>query len=373
MTSLVCKLLESFIKEQIVGFLDKNDIIKNTQHGFRKGRSCLTNLLYFLEAATDTFDKGKQLDVSYLDFSKAFDKVPHKRLVYQLKMHGIRGKILDWIKAWLTGRQQRVILNGCKSSWKNVMSGVPQGSVLGPLLFIIYVNTIEDGLDSNVLKFADDIKVFRVINNEQDQNVFQSDLDKLVHWSERWQMEFNFSKCQVLHTGRVKNRRVYEMNGHKLKEIGQEKDLGILITSKLSASEQVLSARKKGLRMLGAINRNVSYKSEEVICKLYNAYVRPHLEYCMQAWSPTYEKDCWLLERAQKRATKLIKGISNLPYEERLEKLGMFSLRYRRLRGDMIEVFKFVHGQSTGYLNDMFELNNATRGRGRKLKLNNKT
>ena len=111
-----------------------------------------------MDVATDSFDKRKQLDVSYLDFSKAFDKVPHQRLRLQLKMHGIRGNLLNWIQMWLSGRQQRVILNGCKSEWKEVIRGVPQGSVLGPLLLIICVNTIENSIDSKVLKFADDVK-----------------------------------------------------------------------------------------------------------------------------------------------------------------------------------------------------------------------
>ena len=126
---------------------------------------------------TDSFDQGKQVDVSYLDFSKAFDKVPHKRLILQLKTHGIQGQILNWIEAWLSGRQQRVILNGTKSDWKEVTSGVPQGSVLGPFLFIIFVNEIEHSLESKFLKFADDIKVVRVIEESKDQETLQSDLD----------------------------------------------------------------------------------------------------------------------------------------------------------------------------------------------------
>ena len=143
----------------------------------------------------------------------------------------------------------------------------------------------------------------------------------------------------------------------------------IIVHSKLSSRDQVLEARKRALRMLGAINRNVSYKREEVVTKLYCAYVRPHFEYCVQAWSPTCEKDCWLLERVQKRATKMIQGLSCLPYEDRLERLGMFSLRFRRLRGDLIEVFKFTKEQHPGYLKDMFEINRVTRGRGHHYKL----
>ena len=163
LTSIVCKLLESIIKDKMVEFFDENDLIRDSQHVFRKNRSCLTNLLKFLNVATETFDEGEQLDVTYLDFSKAFDKVPHKRLCLQLKCHGISGKTLDWIQLWISGRQQRVLLNGSKSEWREVLSGVPQGSVLGPLLFLVFVNTIDNGIASEVLKFADDMKVFRAI------------------------------------------------------------------------------------------------------------------------------------------------------------------------------------------------------------------
>ena len=363
LTSLVCKILESIIKDHIVEFLDENSVIRDTQHGFRKNRSCLTNLLEFFDTATESFDKGKQFDVTYLDFSKAFDKVPHKRLCLQLKCHGIRGKILEWIENWLSGRQQRVLLNGSRSEWEEVLSGVPQGSVLGPLLFLIFINPIDDHIKSTVLKFADDLKLFRTIECTYDQEVLQSDLDRFVEWSKTWQMNFNLSKCKTMHIGRLNHEIKYEMNGKELVPISTEKDLGIVVNSKLSATEQVKEARKKALRMLGAINRNVVYRNEKVIKKLYCAYVRPHLEYCVQAWCPTYEKDSWLLERVQKRATKMIDGISNLEYEERLHALGMFSLKYRRLRGDLIEVFKFVNGQNIGYLKGMFEFNTETRGR----------
>ena len=264
------------------------------------------------------------------------------------------------------------MLNGTKSSWQDVLSGVPQGSVLGPLLFIIFVNNIENGLDSRVLKFADDMKVFRTIKDQVDHSMLQKDLNQLVQWSEQWQMKFNFDKCKVMHVGRQHNMNPYEMGGQRLTVIEQEKDLGVVLNNKLGASEQCQEARKKALRMLGAINRNVTYKSGEVVKKLYCSYVRPHLEYCIQAWSPCYEKHCWLLERVQKRATKMVNGLSNLTYEERLQKLDLFSLRYRRLRGDLIETFKFVHGQEQGYLRGMFEFsgNGIVRGHHFKIKVN---
>ena len=369
LTSLVCKLLESILKDKIMDHLIEKQLITESQHGFRKGRSCLTNLLAFLDVATESFDTGKQLDIAYLDFSKAFDKVPHKRLGVQLRNHGIEGGVLNWVLEWLSGRQQRVILNGFKSGWQKVLSGVPQGSVLGPLLFIIFVNRIEDGLDSQVLKFADDIKIFRNIESENDRITLQNDLNNLVKWAETWQMSFNVSKCKVMHAGRVRVRESYEMDSVTLSDIEKEKDLGVVINGKLSVSEQVVESRNKAIRMLGVINRNVAYKNEKVIPKLYCAFVRPHLEYCVQAWSPTYEKDSWLLERVQKRATKMISGFSSLSYEQRLERLGMFSLRYRRLRGDLIEVYKFIQGRGDGYLANMFEISSVNRGRGHQYKL----
>jgi len=201
-----------------------------------------------------------------------------------------------------------------------VLSGVPQGSVLGPLLFLIFINTIENGVSSRVLKFADDLKVFRVIEGKDDQDVFQSDLDKLSIWSEVWQMNFNYSKCKIMNVGRVNNPSKYELSGQELAHIQIEKDLGVMVNSKLSASDQVIQARKRALGMLGAINRNVCYKNEKVITKLYCAYVRPLLEYCVQAWSPTYKKDCWLLERVQKRATKMVNGLDNLEARVQLKK-----------------------------------------------------
>ena len=212
-----------------------------------RDRSCLTNLLEFLDVATDTYDIGKQLDVAYLDFSKAFDRVPRKRLGLQLMNHGISGKTLAWIESWLSGRQQRVILNGSKSNWENVLSGVPQGSVMGPILFLIFINTIESNIDSKVLKFADDLKIFRVIGDKCDEEVLQLDLDNLVEWSNIWQMNFNVNKCKVMQLGRVKIQTSYQMGGQSLIPTDKEKDLGVLVNTKLSPSEQVFAARQKAL------------------------------------------------------------------------------------------------------------------------------
>ena len=182
LTSVVCKLLETLIRDHMVDFLVKHKLTNTSQYGFLKARSCLTNLLCFLEEITKWVDDGSPVDVVYLDFQKAFDKVPHQRLLLKLKAHGIGNDVINWIEKWLTHRKQRVIVDGEISSWKSVLSGVPQGSVLGPILFLIYINDLEDDISSKVLKFADDTNVFRKVTNDTDKQSLQDDLDKFVKW-----------------------------------------------------------------------------------------------------------------------------------------------------------------------------------------------
>ena len=160
-----------------------------------KGKSCLIYLLEYLENVTKVLDEGDPLDIIYLDFAKAFDKVPHKRLIKKLEAHGISGNVSRWIKNWLTDRRQRVNINGKTSKWADVLSGVPQGSVLGPLLFLIYINDIDDGIISKIWKFADDTKICKNIKNERDVEILRNDLKQLYKWSEDWQMLFNLDKC----------------------------------------------------------------------------------------------------------------------------------------------------------------------------------
>ena len=220
--------------------LEGNGLLKGTQHGFRKGRSCLTNLLSFLERVTEELDDGGNVDVIYLDFAKAFDKVPHQRLLGKLERYGVSGRVLAWIRGWLLNRWQRVGVRGHWSGWRRVMSGIPQGSVLGPVLFLVFIDDLEEGLMSEVLKFADDTKIFRRVDSERDREVLQRDLDRLVRWSEMWQMRFNVNKCKVMHLGRGNLRGDYEMNGGILGDVGEQRDLGVRITDDLKATAQCL-------------------------------------------------------------------------------------------------------------------------------------
>ena len=369
LTSIVCKLFESIIRDNLVHYLESNALIINSQHGFRKGRSCLTNLLEFLDKVTGCVDSGENVDVIFLDFAKAFDKVPYKRLMLKLKSHGIIGKVAQWIEEWLNNRRQRVGIRGTLSDWLLVLSGVPQGSVLGPLLFLIYINDLDCNIKNWILKFADDTKIFSRILDDHDSERLQQDLFKLITWSEEWQMMFNVSKCKVMHIGKKNIQNHYVMNNHKLDKVQEERDLGIMITQDLKVTQQCQLAYNKASRILGLINRTVENKCSDIMIRLYKSLVRPILEYCIPAWSPQYIKDKKLLERIQRRFTKMIPAIQSLSYEERLSKTGLWSLEHRRVRADLIEVFKIIQGLSPVAFSTFFERSHNLHTRGHVLKL----
>jgi hypothetical protein len=359
LTSNVCKVFERLIKEDIVNYLEKNKIIGNSQHGFRHKKSCLTNLLEFTEKVAEKLDSGEPVDVIYLDFQKAFDKVPHERLLSKLKAIGINGKLLRWIRQWLTGRKQRVVINGVMSDWQEVLSGIPQGSILGPLLFIIFINDIDQGITSKILKFADDTKLLGGVKSEEDLESLRKDLNRLYDWSEKWQMKFNLDKCKVMHIGYKNGEADYVIGGKTLGKVSEEKDLGVIISKEFKVANQCSKAASKGNQILGLINRTITCKKKKVILNLYKSLVRPHLEYCIQAWRPHLAKDIEILERVQRRATRMIEECKGRSYEERLGITGLTNLETRRTRADMLEVFKILTGKE-GLEEETF----FTRGKG---------
>ena len=368
LTSVVVKLLESLIRDELVEHLERNGIIVSAQHGFRSKRSCLTNLLEYLEDITSLYDEGYPVDVQYLDCEKAFDKVPHRRLLKKLESVGIRGDLLKWIEGFLSNRQHRVCIRGSVSSWKPVHSGVPQGSVLGPLLFVIYINDLVEDLECEASLFADDAKIYRAIRTADDAEALRRDMKRLEEWSNKWLLTFNANKCKTMHIGFNNMRYDYMLNDRILDKTEAEKDLGILISSNLKPSAHVAAIAAKANSRLGIIKRAFEFMDKEMFLSLYLALVRPLLEYAVQSWSPYFQRDIDVIERVQRRATKLVPEIAHLPYESRCRELKIQSLKDRRIRGDMIEVYRILKGYENIDYRKFFSLNDRM-SRGHPLKL----
>jgi galactitol-specific phosphotransferase system IIB component len=320
--------MESIIKDDIVNHLRKNKIIASSQHGFTKGRSCATNLLEFMEVVTKAADSGKSVNIVYLDFAKAFDKVPIRRLVSKLSAAGIRGNVLRWISDWLTDRKQRVIVSGKFSGWRRVLSGVPQGSMLGPILFNIFINDLDDAATIRQLfkKFADDTKVSQVIENQSDVQELQATLDRLCVWASTWGMKFNVEKCHVMQVGRHNSRADYTMNGIKLACTTKERDVGVIISDNLKQADQCKKAAQTASTVLAQIHRAFHYRDKVTYVGLYKQYVRPHLEFATPAWSPGNQGDIDVLEHVQERAVRAVSGLRGRTYSERLSELGLLTL-----------------------------------------------
>ena len=299
LTSVVVKILERILRDKITSFLENHKLILDTQHGFRNNRSCLTNLLEFFNYIFANYDERAPSDIIYLDFRKAFDTVPHKRLLIKLKAHGIGEHLCSWIENWLTNRKQRVVINGEASDWLHITSGVPQGSVLGPLLFLLYINDLDCGIVSRLSKFADDTKLGGKVVTRDDCDAIQRDLDNLSTWSDKWLLRFNETKCKVMHIGQNNIRYNYKLRGQNLMKVTEEKDLGVIVTNDLKCASQCSAASRKANTILGFIARNFDCKTPDVITRLYTSLVRPHLEYAVQFWSPHFQKDKKTGERAK--------------------------------------------------------------------------
>ena len=359
LTSATCKLMEKIVKEEIEKHVERNGLIRSSQHGFRQGRSPQTNLIEFMEKTTTWMDEGKAFDIIYLDFAKAFDVVCHKRLIVKLQAKGIDGDLLAWITDWLAGRKQRVVVEGETSECADVLSGVVQGSGLGGILFTLFIDDIDELVRALIKKFADDTKMALTVENEEQAKELQRDLDKLVAWAKAWGMRFNVGKCKVMHVGRKNRKYEYEMDGEKLMEVEEEKDLGVWTSCSMKPSTQCERAAKSANRALGMMLRAFHYRTKETLVPLFKTFVRPILEFCGSAWSPWTAKDEETLEVVQKRLIRALSDARGETYEERLKSAGLSTLKERRIRGDLIEAFKTLKGFNNVGKDEWFDIRDS--------------
>jgi len=351
LTSVISKLMERLIAEDILVHLRSNNLLCAQQHGFTPGKSTSTNLLEALDVWTEALSHGLPVDIIYMDYAKAFDTVPHERLLRQIQSLGINDQALLWVRSFLTSRHQRVIVNGALSETSEVTSGVPQGSVLGPVLFTMFVCDIPSQINNMVAMFADDTKLYSAIQDPPDEYTrdLQSDIDRLQAWASRMQMLFHPDKCVTMHLGRNIPHHEYTMQKqdgtpYTLKTVDKEKDLGVLIDHKLTFSQHIQAQVNKASRTLGALKHTYSAISKESFLLLYKSLVRPHLEYASVVWSPSLKRDKDAIERVQRRATRMVQGLSHLSYPERLTELKLPTLEYRRQRADILATFKILKG-----------------------------
>lgn len=368
LTCTLCKVFERLLKDAMLGFLVSNNLLNDTQHGFLPNRSCCTALLTFLETITRSIDNNTAIDVIYLDFRKAFDSVPHNRLIHKLRKIGFDGDIINLIESFLADRYQRVkVANSCSDSIR-VTSGVPQGSVLGPLLFVVYINDIDSYVSSHLIKFADDVRLFLPVDPSQIAPL-QCDLNRISEWCSAWLLELNVSKCACLHIGYNNPSHSYHIDGTNIAEVDSIIDLGISITKNLKPTSQCHLAAAKAHKMISIIKLAFRFLDANSLTLLYKSFVRPVLEYCGVAWCPYFIKDIEVLERVQRRFTRLLPEVSSLPYEERLSKLGLKTLHTRRLIYDLTFMYKIIHGMIDVNHNHFFSMCSDSRTRGHNLKL----
>lgn len=342
--------------------------IHHSQHGFFAKRSTQTNLMEYVSNVAQSIIDGGQVDTIYTDFSKAFDKVDHALLVAKLKRFGFKDNLLNWFDSYLTERSQFVVIGGTKSHRIVPSSGVPQGSILGPLLFILFINDLLSSLSSGS-GFADDLKIYRKINDIYDCNILQSDVHKIVNWCAANKMIINIKKCAVMSTSYSRNKCIfpYKIHDDELQRVSTKKDLGVIMDDKLSFSAHVEAITKKSYRMLGFIFRCGKYfNGQKSMMLLFNALVRNRLEYCSTVWNPYYANAVEQVERVQRKFTRMFYYKFNLgfprpTYPDRLKRLRMYTLESRRLINDELMLYKLIHGHADSSLRQKLCFNQPQR------------
>lgn len=348
LTSVPCKLMEHIIVSQLMQHLEANSILCDQQHGFRKHRSCETQLLEFIDELTSSMELGHQTDVVVLDFAKAFDKVNHSLLLHKLHHYGVSDTTHAWISSFLNGRRQAVVVDGQKSDFIPVRSGVPQGSVIGPVLFLIYINDLPTRVSSLSRLFADDTALYRLIATSEDHNTLQSDLQELEVWEQEWDMHFHPDKCSVLTVSRKQSPSTHEYRLHDciLQNVSSLKYLGLTLQDNAKFDKHIDAVTAKANRTLGFLRRNLRIGSISIKSQAYKALVRPILEYACTVWDPAASKDITKLEAVQHRAARFVlnRHQKTASVKQMLQDLQWPSLEDRRRSARLCMLYRISNG-----------------------------
>ena len=368
------KLFEKLIFSSIYNHLEMHSLLSDKQSGFRPGDSTVNQLIAMTHEIYKAFDCNPPLDVRsvYLDISKAFDRVWHDGLIFKLRRNGIDGKLLKLIVGFLSDRQQRTVLNGKCSSWQTITAGVPQGSILGPLFFLIYINDLPDGLASQVQMFADDTSLLSVVSNlDASAYDLNRDLNLIKDWAYQWKMSFNpdpTKQAEQLIFSRKKlpqNHPPVYFQGTPVTLVEEHKHLGIILDKKLSFSahiKEVLSKANRGIGMIKFLSR---YLPRSSLDQIYKLHVRPHFDYCDVIYHVPQQNNLYTLDSTQ---NFLMKRLESMQYTAALSitgawkgtsrdkiyhELGWESLSNRRWYRRLALFYKIVNGLTPGYLREI--------------------
>lgn len=376
LTCTCCKVMERIINDQLLDYLSAHSLITNSQYGFLRKRSTCTNLLECINDWTLALDKHQTTDIAYIDFQKAFDSVSHPKLLQKLNAYNITGDLHGWITAFLANRSQCVKISTSFSTSIPVYSGVPQGSVLGPTLFLLYINDLVDcfnDVNCIVKLYADDVKLYSSFTLSDRSVDLDIALQRLVEWANTWQLPIAFKKC-VVH--RLCTRRDmftalpdYKLGNYSLTWSDQTRDIGVIIDNSLKFDKHIASVVHTASSRAYLILKSFVTRDQHILVKAFITYVRPLLEYCTPVWSPHLKKFIRMIENVQRRFTKRIEGLYHLSYPARLQQLGLEALQERRLKFDLIMCYKIMYNFVEVNTSAFFCLHTDDRTRGHTAKL----
>ena len=372
LTSYISKILEKIIHTKLLVYLRESNIISKSQHGFLSRKSTTTNLLECLDDWTLELDKHHKLDVMYIDLEKAFDSLSHEKLLYKLSKIGIGGNLHNWFSSFLIGRCFWVKVDGSRSASSTVVSGIPQGTILGPLLFILFINNVSEVLvHSKIQLYADDSKLYGDATTIEQCQAFERDILAVNDWLQSWQLRINLEKCEVLHFSRYPLEFSYKVNNRVVPAKDFCRDLGVYVDKGLTFHRHCLNVARIAHWKSKLFFKAFSCQDYDFYVFIFTTYIRPIVESATQVWNPHHIQNIDIIENVQRRFTKFLPGLFNVPYLTRLQTLNLKSLEERRIINDIIFIFKIIRHLVDLPFDKYFSFNrNNTRGHSLKLNLN---